>query len=122
MRVEFFSEVRATKPLEVGGETYDPNGEMTWSLLDSVESTIEDVVAAFLCGLADDIDPPPNAHGQRSSSSSPSGRMRVCVWDTSSKEDEKLLTSIISSKPRTVGATLRGTAATLKPKKTTRGD
>lgn len=103
---------------EVHGLT-QPNAEPpapTWNITDSICSSVNEVVAAFLRGLADDFDPPttPNT---RTTPAIGNARTRIQIWENPIGKDEILLTDLITKKPATIGATLRGTAESIMPVK-----
>lgn len=109
MKVEIYHELLATITNPAGGESYDKDKPSNWSLQDNITSTDCDIVAAFLNGLADELDPP-HTHGQQKQGITITTTWRVDVYHGSG---ELPSTSLTSKRPRVVAAMLRGTAASI---------
>ena len=106
MRVEIYHEVLAVKPHPAGGEAYDKDGDSDWSLQDHVDSDDCDIVASFLNGLADELDPP-YVHGQ----SQKQGISITTCWRVKIfRSSEIPATTVTSKRAKLVAATLRGAA------------
>jgi len=110
MKVEIYHEVPATRTLVSGGETYDGAAASSWSLQDNITSIDCDIVAAFLNGLADELDPS-YVHGQ----SQRQGITITTTWrvDVYQGSGEIPSTSVTSKRAKVVAAMLRGTAASI---------
>lgn len=107
MKVEIYHEVLATRPHPSGGEAYDASTASTWILQDHVDSDDCEIIASFLNGLADELDPP-YIHGQ----SQKQGISITTCWRINIyRSGEIPVTTLTSKRAKLVAATLRGAAS-----------
>lgn len=109
MRVEVYTEVLATKQHPAGGEMNDESKSPSWKLDDQINSPDSAIIASFLNGLANGIDPPQTGQNQYNNKQFITfhGTMKVVVHEDRRGE---ILLEIVSRKAAVIAAALRGTA------------
>lgn len=112
MRVEVYTEVQATKPHPAGGEMYDPEGEKSWSLQDSVISNDPVIIGSFLNGLAEELDPSKVNQGRTAVTVHGNWKISVMGSPRGGNPGE-VMAEIISKRPKVIASMLRGTAKTI---------
>lgn len=112
MRVEVYTEIQAVKPHPSGGEMYDPDGEPNWKMQDALNSNDASIIASFLDGLAEDLDP---LHSHSSRQPVPVTSMwRVVVYGNQRGQVEiPIVAEIFSRKGKVIASMLRGTAKSI---------
>lgn len=115
MKVEVYVEVQATKPHPQGGEAYDPEGETSWKLMDSISSSDPEIIAATLYGIADEVNPENGPHTERKQPISVTTNWRVVVTEDvqGGGVAAPIIGEVISKKNGVIGAMLRGTARSI---------
>jgi hypothetical protein len=117
MKVEIFVEVQATKPLAAGGETYDTEAPTTWKLQDSLMSDSKEIIAAFLVGVAEDVNPLRQVQANRQTTLMHSNWKITVVGDSERGNPAPVIAELITKKPAVAGSMLRGTAQSICPTK-----
>jgi len=116
MKVEIFVEMQATKPHPSGGEMYDLEAETTWKIQDSITSDSNEIISGFLVGVADELDPPRQVHGERRTVIAMNTNWKIVVTG-SGRGDQPggILAELITKKNGVAGAMLRSTARSINP-------
>ncbi len=119
MQVEIFVEVQAVKPHPSGGEMYDAEGEPTWKLQDSVKSDSKEIIAGFLLGVADELDPQRNVNAQQRTVIAMNTNWKIIISGTSRGEiPPPVIAELITKRNGVAGAMLRASARNIDPDNT----